>query len=442
MTLQKVADGEITRCMIFMPPRHGKSETASRLLPGYFLLRNPQSWVGLTAYAGDHALNLSRNAQDYYRLAGGPLNPRKRGAEQWETGRGGGMWAAGARGPATGKGFMLGIVDDPIKDHIEASSKTTRESTKDWWRSVFSTRANMDGNRILVIQTRWHEDDLSGWLLQTERECEEEEQERWHVINMPAIKEEKLISIPASCTLEPDERPVGAVLCPEIMSLARLKKQKKQSGEYYFGAMYQQNPRPKEGNFFKEEWFKTIGARPVGITAMMRAWDLGATQDGGDYTVGALVALLTDGRFAVLDLVRGQWSPGARDEVIYETAKQDGLSVMIAFHQEPGAGGKSLSHALVKLLAGFSVFVEPETTNKELRAQPFASQMEAKNVVFVNGCDAALQKKQPGAIQTRENYRLLKEEMMSFPMGHYDDQVDAVCLAFNLLARHVVIKMY
>src|SRR5262245_1909160 len=138
--LQRVADGELNRLMVFMPPRHGKSETVSRLFPAYYLLRHPRHFVGLASYGADLAYTLSRAARDFYGAGGGALHQAARAVRHWETASGGGLWAAGVSGPMTGKGFHLGIIDDPLKDAEEAASSTIRNKQKDWYSSTFSTR--------------------------------------------------------------------------------------------------------------------------------------------------------------------------------------------------------------------------------------------------------------------------------------------------------------
>lgn len=149
--LQQVADGTITRLMVFLPPRHSKSETVSRLFSAYYLARFPDRWVGLTSYAADLAFTLSRHARDNYQAGGGATRQDASAVKHWETGKGGGFWAAGVGGPITGKGGHLLIVDDPLKNAEEANSETIREKQKEWYRSTFSTRAE-PGAAIIVVQ--------------------------------------------------------------------------------------------------------------------------------------------------------------------------------------------------------------------------------------------------------------------------------------------------
>lgn len=250
--------------MIFMPPRHGKSELVSRLFAAYFLWRFPEKWVGINSYAAELAFTFSSTAQDNYQRAGGLL--RSRAASHWETDKGGGLWAAGVGGPITGKGFHLGIIDDPLKNAEEASSETIREKHKAWFDSTFSTREEPDA-AIIVIQTRWHEDDLSGYILSKE----EDEAEHWHIVHFEAIKEEMPPEYPASCTLEPDPRKPGEPLAPMRYTLEKLKKFARRLGTYFWNALYQQRPGSFEGNIFKRQnwrfWqHEGQGLEPVAVS--------------------------------------------------------------------------------------------------------------------------------------------------------------------------------
>src|SRR3990167_11391324 len=229
--LQRVADGEIFRLMVFMPPRHGKSEAVSRLFSAYYLYRYAGLWVGINSYAAELAQTLSRNSRDFYRLAGGEIKVDAAALRHWETGQGGGLWAAGVGGPITGKGFHLGIIDDPIKNAEEAASETIRRKQQDWYRSTFSTREE-PGGQIVVIQTRWDENDLSGWLLERERSGEDMP-ERWHIVCMEAVKGDGGQDWPGVCTLEPDEREPGAPLCPERYPAHKLAQIRRRIGAYF-----------------------------------------------------------------------------------------------------------------------------------------------------------------------------------------------------------------
>ncbi len=416
--LERVLAGEITRLMIFEPPRHGKSEQTSRLFSGYFLLRYPERWVALTSYSAELAGRLAGAAKENYLAAGGPLRGA-RGRYHWETGEGGGMWAAGVGGSATGKGWHLGIIDDPIKNSSQAASAVIRSGLKEWHQSTFSTREEPEGGALIVIQTRWHEDDLAGWLLQEERS--DDEPERWHIVHLPAIRPDVDQEFPASCTVEPDWRAVGEPLCPERYDLKKLQKREKRIGAYYWAALYQGEPKPRDGDFFKLAWLSDVVERAPEEAERVRYWDKAATSGGGDYSAGVLVAYHR-GILYVEDVVRGQWSSGERDRIIRSTAASDNARYRGRVHtigeMEPGSSGKDVAAALIQdVLRGFWASAESVTGDKETRARPFASQAESGNVKVVAGA-------------WNKEWR---DELTGFPRGTFDDQVDATGGAANRL---------
>lgn len=414
--LQKVADGEVQRLMVFLPPRHSKSETVSRLFAAYFVYRYPRRFVGLASYGADLAYTLSRQAREYYRLSGGAFAVE--GVEQWETDAGGGMWAAGVGGPATGKGYHCGIVDDPLKNAEDAASVTIREKQKEWWRSTFYTRQEPDA-AIIVLLTRWNEDDLAGWLL-SEENAGDEEPEGWHIISMPAISGEgDRPAFPATCTVEADWRQPGEALCPERYPVEKLRKYERRLGSYFWGALFQQHPKPRAGLMFQREWFTVVETAPV-EAKRVRYWDKAGTQGGGKATAGVRMARDAEGVFYVEHVVRGQYSALERERVIRQVAEADDAqhgSVDIWMEQEPGSGGKESAEGTVRSLAGFRVYKETVSGDKVTRAEPFAAQCEARNVRLVRGA---------------WNNAYL-DELTAFPHGAFADQVDASAGAFNKL---------
>ena len=409
--VDRVASGELKRVMLFVPPRHSKSETVSRLFTGYYLLKHPDRWVGLTSYSSELAYVLSRASQENYIRAGGTLSLKAGAVKHWETGRGGGLWAAGVGGPITGKGFHLGIIDDPLKNAEEATSQVIREKHKEWYRSTFYTRAEPDA-AIVIIQTRWHEDDLSGWLLSEESG---ESPERWHIVNLPAIAEDRR-PFPASCTVETDWRRQGEALCPERYDLKRLEEIRTRVSGYYFEALYQQNPTPREGAFFKVSQLRIENAPPARLN-IVRAWDLAASTKG-DYTAGVKLGKDAEtGLFWILDVQRGQWTPDDRNRVMLQTAALDGRQTKIRIAQDPGQAGVDQVQALTRMLAGYSVRSERVSGSKEARADALAAQINAGNVRMIKG----------------EWNKAFIEEMRTFPLGRNDDQIDAAADSFSEL---------
>lgn len=409
----RIARGELKRVMLFVPPRHSKSETISRLFTAYYLFQNPDKWVGLTSYSAELAFVLSRASQENYTRAGGALSQSAGAVKHWETGQGGGLWAAGVGGPITGKGFHLGVIDDPLKNSQDASSAVIREKQKEWYRSTFYTRAEPDA-AIVVIQTRWNEDDLSGWLLSEENESDEPE--KWHVVNLPAIAEDAP-KIPATCTLEADWRQPGEALCPERYTARRLEQIRERIGGYYFSALYQQRPSAKEGDFFKVSKIEIVPAAPAGLREC-RAWDLAASSGRGDFTAGVKIGRDASGAWYVLDVSRGQWSPDERNAELRQRAATDGRGCLIRIAQDPGQAGVDQVQALTRMMSGYNVKSERPTGSKETRADAFAAQVNVGNVRLVVG---------------KWNAAFL-EELRQFPNGKNDDQVDAASDGFNQLA--------
>lgn len=413
--LEKVANGEIKRLLIQLPPRHSKSEMISRLFTAYYLKKNPRRFVGINSYSAELAYTLSRASRENFIRCGGVVKDDVSAVKHWETPEGGGMWAAGVGGSITGKGFHLGLIDDPLKNSEEAASDTIREKQKEWYSSTFYTRGEPDA-AIIVIQTRWHEDDLTGWLLSEESG---EEPENWQIVCLPAIMEEPQ-EFPPNCTLEPDFRTWrGEALCPERYAEPKLKKLRARIGEYHFDALFQQRPTSKKGLFFDVSRLEIVEAGPATPTARVRGWDKAATAGDGDFTVGALVSKDKDDIYYVEDVARGQWDTATRDRNIKQTAETDGKKVKIRGEQEPGSGGVFQAQAFIKMLAGFSVKCEKATTAKEVRADSFSSQVNAGNVKLVRG----------------DWNKAFIEELRKFPKGKHDDQVDAAALAFNAIAK-------
>ena len=419
--LQRVADGELKRVMIFLPPRHSKSETVSRLFTAYFLYRYPDRWVGLSCHTAELAYTLSRNARENYQRAGGRFSEHSTAVKHWESGQGGGFWAAGIGGPIAGKGFHLGVIDDPIKNAEDAGSDKIREKQKDWYGSTFYTReepwSEDDSNgAIVIVSTRWHEDDLTGHLLS--EETEGEEPERWHIVNLPAIAEEPDANqFPPTCTVESDWREPGEALCPERRPLEKLKKICKRIGQFFFDALFQQRPSAKEGEFFKVGKLETVEAEPAGLRKC-RGWDLAASKGAGAYTAGVQVGTDDNGIYYVCDVERGQLSADDAKARLRSTAIADGQAVAIHLPQDPGQAGKAQAEQLVQFLAGFNVKAEPVTGSKETRAFSFAAQVNSGNVKMVKG----------------DWNKAFKEELRQFPRGKFKDQVDSASDAFNELA--------
>lgn len=388
------------RLIIAMPPRHGKTELASIRFAPWLLANRPQAHVIAATYAQDFADELGRKARgvmasSVYRslFPYAQLSGDNRAVSRWQTVSGGSYYAVGVGGALTGRGADVLLIDDPHKNRAEAESKVSRDTVWDWFRSTAYTRLEKGGSAV-IIMTRWHEDDLVGRCLASG--------EPWRVLSLPAIAEHD----------EP-ERKAGEALWPDKYPVDALERIRTTVGEREWAALYQQRPAPIEGALFKPDRLTLVDAEPAGMR-WVRAWDFGATAGGGDWTVGAKLGV-REGRPIVADIVRIQGAPEDVERTLVATAQRDGRGVTVNLPQDPGAAGKAHVQYLTRLLSGYTVKSSPETGDKVLRAEPFASQVNVGNVSLVKGSWNAA----------------LMDEMRVFPNGMHDDQVDALSRAYS-----------
>lgn len=434
--LQRVADGILKRVLVFAPPRHGKSEAVSRLFPAYYLYRHPDRFVGLNSYGAQLANTLARSARQNYQQGTGIVT--KGSVNQWESSGKGGMWSAGVGGAIVGKGGNLLLIDDPVKNAEEASSELKRVRDREWWQSTFYTRGEPDFS-IVLMMTRWDVDDLAGWQLEQEWENQDEPDalERWHIVHFEAIKEspeqiakwEELDQRPAyppSCTVEPDWREPGEALAPERYPIEALLRIRRRIGEYFFGALYQQRPRIREGQRFTLDMLEIVDDYPRTGMTWVRWWDEAATEEkkakksGADYTAGALIGRHTSGIYFFADLVHGQWAELKRNQIIKATAENDKVvygRVATWGEEEPGRAGKDAAAHFRKLLEGYTVYVERTTGDKEHYIGPLAATAQAGNFKLVRGSWNAV----------------ARREFLDYP-GKHDDIPEAAARAASKLA--------
>lgn len=385
--------------MIFLPPRHGKSEMLTVRYTAWYLETYPDRRVIIGAYNQTLANKFSRKTRAIARTRIA-LDKERTAVEDWQTAYGGGLRAVGVGGGITGQGGDLITIDDPVKSREEANSPTYRERVYDWYTDDLYTRRE-PGASMILIMTRWHEDDLAGRILSSD------DARSWKVVTLPALAEPD----------DPLGRPVGAALCPERYDEDALHGIKTAIGSRSFASLYQQRPIELEGGFFKASWFIAAPA-PAGDMLWVRYWDRAGTSGGGDYTVGLRMGRDPNGLYYVDDIVRGQWSTGERDRIIRATAQADGTGVPIIVEQEPGSAGGDAFAYIARQLSGFAVHADRVTGDKETRARGFAAQLEAGNVYL-----------RPGATWAH-TYRA---ELCAFPSSAHDDQVDASSGAFNYL---------
>ena len=412
--LDLLTSGETDRLMVFCPPRHGKTELVSVRYPAWRLGRNPATRVILGSYNQSFANKISRKARKVARQAGIRISKERNTAAQWETLLGGGGFrACGVGSPPMGEGADLLVIDDPFKSREEADSPLRRERVWEWYSEDLLTRLEPRG-QIILINARWHQDDLSGRIL------ESAEAKRWKVVSLPAISED--------CPESPDPigRPAGEPLCVERRSLEELEAIRTVMGEYGFAAAFQQHPQAREGGKFKLAYFTQFEDQTPANCTHVRYWDKAATPGGGCYSCGTLLARgpqTPHPKYYVVDVWRKQVGDADREASIKQVAEEDrhkfGKGLTIGIEQEGGSSGKWSAHETIKMLAGFQAYAEVATGSKEERAGPFAAQCGAGNVVLIRGA-------------WNKPYI---DELCAFPTGTYADQVDASSGAFKRLTQ-------
>lgn len=437
--LDEVVAGNILRLMIFAPPQHGKSELTSIRLPAYFMGKRPNEPIILASYAASLAEDKSRQARDIVEgdefanlfgargtLGGDPVETRRdsRAVNRWRLAYPytGGMLAVGVGGPITGHGAMLGIIDDPFENWEQAQSPTYRIRAWEWYRTTFRTRI-WEGGAIVLIMTRWHENDLAGMILA-------DQADEWTVLRLPAIAEtqeerdhnHKKMHLPLGAA-DPLGREDGEPLAPKRFSLKALKALQKDVGTLAWAGEYQGAPTAPEGNRFKRWMFPIVDA-PPGKAKRVRYWDKAGTKGGnGARTAGVLIAVTDEGMTCIEDVVVGRFSDLERETVIRQTAELDAMkynrTVKIYVEQEPGSGGKESAQSTIRNLRGFAVYPDPPSGNKDVRLEPFAAQAEAKNVSL---------------LRCEWNHDYI-EEMTAVPNGALRDQADATAGAYNKAAE-------
>jgi predicted phage terminase large subunit-like protein len=414
--LEAIERGEITRLMITMPPRHGKSMLASEFFPAWYMGRNPDHYVVTATYAQELADDFGRKVKNQIEdpgyqaiFPGVGLADDSKSAKRFhiEGGAAGGFehatkqrgafYAVGVGGPLTGRGAHLLLIDDPVKNREDAESEVIRKKTKDWYTSTAYTRL-MPGGRIVIIQTRWHEDDLSGWL-QAEHGHED-----WTVLNLPAIDD------------------AGQALWPEQYPVEALERIKRALPPRDWTALYQQRPSPETGDYFKREWLIPVDVIPPRESMMVYGGsDYAVTADGGDYTVHAVVGAASDGRLYLLDLWRAQASSDVWVDAFCSLVRK---WKPIGWAEETGQIKSGVGPFLVKRMIETESFVAREQFatrgDKAIRAQSIRGRMAMQGLHIARDAPWLSD---------------LTSEMMSFPVGVHDDQVDALGLVGQLMDR-------
>lgn len=381
--------------VLMMPPRHGKSQLASRYLPPYIFGRIPHASIIASSYTANLAEAMSRDtkrimaSESYRRLF--PLVRQascktegdgmvKQGADEWYVAGGkslGHYRGTGVGGSLTGYGADFGIIDDPFKGRKEAESKIFRDTCWEWYRSVFRTRLEK-GGRMLILLTRWHEDDLVGRILKQTQE--EPNADKWIVLSFPALYEKTDFSHPG------DTRKTGEPLWPEKYDMDALLKLKATVGEYDWSSLFQQRPTPPGGAIIQREWLTNIilpGELPEGLR-WVRFWDLAVSvKKKADHTAGVQVAVDRFENVYLRSMIHGQWTWPKVREIITSVARYEGVPVGIESVGTQQGFTQDLQAS--KDLRGVAVMGYNVTADKLTRALPWIAKAQVGKLFLVQG---------------------------------------------------------
>ena len=430
--VEDVQGGTSRRIVVSMPPRSGKSQLASVYLPVWLLRINPRWKIGLISHDPTLATGWGRSIRQVIEQHGPDLRlaiaPDAGAVSEWQTTDRGGVTSRSAPGQSiTGRGFNILLLDDVVKDYATAHSESSRKALWEWWLANAETRLEPP-SLVVVIGTRWHEDDFIGRLLSHDYDGDPDD---WEVISFPAIAEEAdvLGRNPGDPLLSPlvrDETPEQA--------LVRWAGMKRAVGSYAWAALFQQRPAPEQGAIFNVGWWRYWTHDPERATddgtvkyidpdALVGArwvdsWDMAFKgTDDSDYVVGQRWARHGANRY-LIDQRRGRWSFTA---TIREMKDFEHSLYGNHVHErliEDKANGPAIIETLHDVISGLKP-INPQTS-KDARARAVTPEIESGNVYLPLPAEA------PWVMD-------LLSEVRSFPSGANDDMVDALTQALSQL---------
>ena len=415
--------------MIFMPPGSAKSTYASELFPPHYIGRYERNCIISASYAKQLSLRFGKRCRNhvssrlYRRVFGFGISRDSSAKDEWETERGGEYVATSIDGGITGRRADVILIDDPVKGRKEADSVAHRDTAWNWYVSDVRTRLK-PGGAIVIIMTRWHEDDLAGRILPPDYRGQSgkiraRDGEVWEVVSIRAEAEED----------DPLGRKPGEWLWPEWFVPGMLAHEKIVQGPRNWNALYQQRPAPEDGDYFKREWLRWYDSAPARATLKIYgASDYAVTAAGGDWTVHLVVGVDPNDDIYILDMWRGQTSSDVWvEEFVRLCQKWNPLQ----WAEESGQIEKGVGPFLDKRLREEKCYVwrDPHASvaDKPTRAQSVRGRVAMKKVYFPINNAAEHAPWCPGLVA----------EMMAFPTGVNDDQVDCLSLIGRMLAKMV-----
>lgn len=426
--LQDVAEGRIKRLMILMPPGSAKSTFASVVFPTWYMGKYPGQGIIMTTYGSDLAKKFGRKCRQiirsrkYQEIMATTLTRDNAAVDDWSLTNGSTYMCGGILSGITGNRADGLIIDDPFKGREDADSETIREKTREEYKSSLKTRIKPQGWEIL-INTRWHEDDLSGSILPEGYDGESgwltaNDGERWYVLCMQAQCERKD---------DPLGRAIGEYLWTDWFPVEwweQTKRTQSTPSPRNWSALYQQRPSPEEGDFFKREWIRwyDIDHLPKHLR-YYGASDYAVTADGGDYTVHMVVGVDPNDDIYIIDLWREQADSLTWVDVLIELMQ---IYKPLEWAEESGQIAKSLGPLIEKKQREAKAYGYRKqfasSVDKPTRAQAIRGRMAQGKVYFP---------------KHRPWVERLITELMQFPAGKHDDQVDTLSLIGRMLAEMV-----
>ena len=436
---------EEPRLLLCVPVRHGKSEIGSRHFPAWVLGKHPDWEMIAASGASSLAMSFSRYLRDLLRddsyqsvFPTCQLDPASQSVENWNTTRGGGYLAAGIGTMITGRGAHILLIDDAVKDAEAADSQTIRDNVWEWYISTALSRL-APGGGVLVIMTWWHDDDLAGRLQQL---SQVEGADTFEVVKYPAINDlgdEYILPDDSITQLPPgSDAPEGArltrkqntALHPERYTLESLLKRKAtyyaQGQQRWWAALYQQNPAPEEGAYFTKKMFRYYANKPHKLERnVYQAWDFAITEkQQADYIVGATGELDTNDNLHIVDVDRFKSGDSfVIADAMLDAWERHGSEAVIGV--EDGQIWRAVEAVFTRRCQERKLYPSIEVlkpfTDKLVRAQPLRGRMQLGKVWFP---------------ETAPWMDALRQELLRFPTGKHDDQIDALAWLVRLVLSH------
>lgn len=420
-TLEEVEAGTVKQLMVFMPPGSAKSTYVSVVFTTWFMGKAPGRQIILASYASDIARKQGRRARQIVKSAkfrpifNTAVRSDNSAADEWSLDNGSEFMAGGIHSGVTGNRADGLVIDDPVSGREDADSATIQKKTKAAYEDDLLTRLK-PGGWTIIVQTRWNQADLSGSILPENWNGESGDIKCrdglvWRVLCLPAV---------ADRLDDPLGRKIGDPLWPEWFKNNHFDRFKLVPRTW--SALYQQKPAPEEGDYFKAEWLRTVTALPPRTSLnVYGASDYAVTSNGGDYTVHIVVGIDPEGRIYLLDL----WRDQASSDVWIDTFCDLVLKWKpIGWAEETGQIKAGVGPHLTTMQRKRRAFVFreafPTRGDKAVRAQSIRGRM-ALDGLYV-AADAPFLAE-------------FKRELLTFPAGVHDDQVDALGLVGQLLDK-------